>query len=141
VANAVVGINEVVAAEFPEVAAEVAHQCRQRKVPVKYALDRRSKRIIDATVALTVDERRRLLYYRALWKARFKRDSRQCRSAVFNLGQNPEGNLSWSAASGSIPCLSTKWEPMWLDSEARWPPPHPFVAPVNHTSCTKARIF
>ena len=55
-----------------------------------------------------------------MWLEKVGIPSCDCGWAVFNLSQNPSGNLSWSATSYAVPCVTTKPEKMWVDSISRW---------------------
>jgi hypothetical protein len=107
-------------ATLDEVAEEIIGACRTLGIAIQTCIDFRRNKIVDLEQLLTRDEHRRLQEYRQSWFGRFGFPSKACTWAIFNLSQNPTGNMSWSAYSFSAPCLTTKKERLWADYLGRW---------------------
>jgi hypothetical protein len=112
-------VRDICVADFEEVSRELLPLCNKVRVDVHKVLDFARKQVNDVTLLLTVDEKRRLNDYRHLWLQRHNQDSRHSRDAAFNLNQNI-CRASWSGASSSVPCISTKSEKLWIDFLGRW---------------------
>ena len=68
---------------------------------------------------LAPSESKHLVLYSQLWKRKFGKDPRRMPSAFFNLGDNPEQRLCWSA-SGRLPGFRRTAGKLWSPWADRW---------------------
>ncbi|CAE7311369.1 unnamed protein product [Symbiodinium microadriaticum] len=107
-------VSDYLVATDHEIVLEAQALCRQRGI--------RYRELADLSYLLTKAEARRLDFYEAEFRIRFKTDPGDDPNLVVFLGDNPEYSLNWSAVSGKVPCfrMNSRSGLYWLPKYRRF---------------------